>query len=151
MAFSTGDKTARTLAEINVVPLVDVMLVLLIIFMITAPVMMRGTDVAVPKTKSGTAIGEDRLIITITKENQLYAQNKKEDRIGVDELPALIQTFFASRSIAEADRTIFVRADEAVSYAMLMTVIDSAKQASVQKVGLITDPKTDDSDVKKGR
>ena len=150
MAFSTSDKTERTLAEINVIPLVDVMLVLLVIFMITAPMVMRGVDVAVPKTKSGNTIPEERLIITITKENELFSQGNKDDRVGLDELPGLINQWYAKRPVALDERTIYVRADAGVSYGTLMTVIDQAKVAGINAVGLVTDPRgTDDTEEEK--
>jgi biopolymer transport protein ExbD/biopolymer transport protein TolR len=149
MGFSTGDKTERTLSEINVTPLVDVMLALLIIFMITAPMIQRGMDVAVPKAKSGNVIPEDRLIITITKDNKIYAEGKG-GQVGIDELPEIIDRWFANKPVAADQRTIYLRGDNEMPYATLMAVIDEAKTAGVRNVGLVTDPKGAD-DEKEGR
>ena len=140
MAFNP-QKTESTLAEINVVPLVDVMLVLLIIFMITAPMIQHGLDVSVPKTKSGNVIPEERLIITISKDNELWAEGMKDNKVGLDQVPDLIGEWFAKRNVADDERTIYVRADGEVSYASLMAVIDAAKLAGVERVGLVTEPR----------
>ncbi len=143
-SFAGNGKTERTLSEINVVPLVDVMLVLLVIFMITAPMIQRGVDVAVPKTKSGNVIPQERLVLTITRENKIYAEGQSSNRVGLDELPTLISGWFDSRNIPDEDRKIYVRADGEVSYSTLMLVIDQAKSAGVKAVGLVTEPKGDE-------
>ena len=139
MAFSIREKTERTLSEINVVPLVDVMLVMLVIFMITAPMIQRGVDVAVPKTKTGNVIPEERLIITITREDHIYTTGS-DQRVGVQDVRDVIDRWYADKPVATEDRTIYVRADGEVPYSTLMRVIDEAKLAGIRAVGLVTDP-----------
>jgi biopolymer transport protein TolR len=121
------------LSDINVTPLVDVILVLLIIFMVTAPMMSRGIDVRLPRTASGSDATEDRLIVTVDRDGTVYVNDK----------PANIQ-LLTERLKAEMQRTgsdfVFLKADQEVPYGRVMTVMDQIKKAGADKVGMVTRP-----------
>ncbi len=88
MAFSAKGRTQTALAEINITPLVDVVLVLLLIFMLTAPVLQSGIDVAIPKTRTVNQVTEERMVVTIDREQNVFLQDKP---INVNELPARLR------------------------------------------------------------
>ncbi|MFN7973679.1 MAG: biopolymer transporter ExbD [Acidobacteriota bacterium] len=149
MAFGIDKGTTRTassLSEINVTPLVDVMLVLLIIFMITAPMIQHGIDVSVPKTKHSPVIPQDRLIFTITKDKVIQPEGKgiTQGQIGPDQIPETIESYFAKSKTPKDERSIYIRADASVPYEYLMVVIDQAKESGISAVGLITEPKKEE-------
>jgi biopolymer transport protein TolR len=134
MAFTTKQgRTQSSLAEINVVPLVDVVLVLLIIFMITAPVLQSGIEVAVPKTVTVREITEERMVITIDKGQRVFLGN---DAININQLGERIRA-----QVRDPERhPVFLRADESVPYGALATVMDSLMQAGINNVSLVTEP-----------
>src|SRR5246500_5216256 len=134
MAFTASNgRTQTALADINITPLVDVVLVLLIIFMVTAPVLQSGIDVAVPKTKTVKEITEERLVISINKDQRVFLGN---DPINVNEvgnrLPQKIRD--------PRHQSIFVRADENVPFGAFATVMDAVKQAGFANVSIVTQP-----------
>ena len=120
------------LAEINVTPLVDVMLVLLIIFMITAPMMMRGIDIDLPRATAGADATEDRITVSIDAERQVYLN---DSRVNVHLLAERLGPLAAGRQVF-----VFLRADAAVPYGFVMQVIDQVKSAGVDQVGLVARP-----------
>ena len=126
----------RTLSEINVTPFVDVVLVLLIIFMITAPVLQSGVEVAVPKTRTVKEITEERLVISIDRQQRIYLGN---DPINIHQIgPALKQR------LRDPERmTIYLRADEHVPFGAFATVMDAIKQAGITNVSIVTEPLTE--------
>src|ERR1700681_615995 len=89
MAFSARGRTQTALADINITPLVDVVLVLLLIFMLTAPVLQSGIDVAIPKTRSVAQLTEQRMVVTIDKDQNVFLQDKP---VNVNELPAKLKS-----------------------------------------------------------
>jgi biopolymer transport protein TolR len=128
-------RVSTSLAEINVVPLVDVMLVLLIIFMVTAPMMQRGVDVNLPvATRSNQVVG-DRVFITVPN---AYHQNRTvyldNEAIRVDALQERIR----QRMENQADKQVYLRGDGAVQLQDLMDVFDRLKAAGIQRVGIVT-------------
>jgi biopolymer transport protein TolR len=134
MAFTTSNgRTQTALADINITPLVDVVLVLLIIFMVTAPVLQSGIDVAVPKTKTVKQITEERLVITINKDQRVFLGN---DAININEIGNKLR-----QKIRDArNQSIFVRADENVPFGAFATVMDAVKQAGFANVSIVTQP-----------
>ena len=130
-----GERVSTSLSEINVVPLVDVMLVLLIIFMVTAPMMQRGLDVSLPVARRATPFNADRLFITIPLSYRADGIIQfGEDPIPLDVLDERIQ-----QSLSEQEqRDVFLRGDAAVTMQELMTVMDKLKDAGVERVGLVT-------------
>jgi biopolymer transport protein TolR len=134
MAFTTsGGRTQTSLSEINITPLVDVVLVLLIIFMVTAPVLQSGIDVAVPKTRTVKEVTEERLVITIDKGQRVFLGN---DAVNINEIAAKIR-----QKIRDPQhQSIYVRADENVPFGAFATVMDSVKQSGISNVSIVTQP-----------
>ncbi len=134
MAFTNPNgRTQTALADINVTPFVDVVLVLLIIFMITAPVLQSGIEVAVPKTKTVKEITEEKLVISIDKQQRVYLGN---DAINIKQIPGELK----SRLKDPARMQIYLRADEGVPFGAFATVMDSVKQAGITNVSIVTQP-----------
>src|SRR5271163_830795 len=116
MAFSAKGRTQTALADINVTPLVDVVLVLLLIFMLTAPVLQSGVEVAVPHTKSVNQLTEERTVVTIDKAQNVFLQTAggKDQAVNIHDLTGLLK--------GDAKRTIYVRADEKVPFGAFASV-----------------------------
>ena len=134
MAFTnrTG-RTETSMSEINVTPFVDVVLVLLIIFMLTAPVLQSGIEVTVPKTRTVKAISEERLVITITKGQEVYLGN---DHVNLNELGNLLH-----KKIRDPQgQAVYVRADQDVAFGAFATVMSTVKQAGITNVSIVTEP-----------
>jgi biopolymer transport protein TolR len=133
MAFTARSggtsRTQTALAEINITPLVDVVLVLLLIFMLTAPVLQSGVEVAIPRTRSVNQLTEERQVITIDKEQNIYLQDKP---INVNDLAARLKT--------GKDKIVYVRADERVPFGAFATVMDAIKHAGVTNISIVTQP-----------
>jgi biopolymer transport protein TolR len=124
----------RLMSEINVTPFVDVMLVLLIIFMVTAPMMMQGVDVNLPHTKTQPiASEEERLVISITGKRDIYLN---EYKISLDTLQRKLETIYQNRP----DRAVFLRADEALPYGFVMEVMAAVRQSGMTRIGMVTEP-----------
>ena len=140
---NTGRRRARTsrvstsLAEINVVPLVDVMLVLLIIFMVAAPMMTQGMPVNLPQAKKSAPIAAQAVYITVPANfaRDQIVQIDNED-VRVEILSERVKQLMLKRE----DKSLFVRGDGSVTYQDLMSVIDKLKEAGIEKVGLVTRP-----------
>lgn len=132
MELNRGSR--RLLAEINVTPFVDVMLVLLIIFMVTAPMMMQGVDVNLPRTKTETITSEEeRLVISITGKREIYLN---EYKISLDSLQKKLQAIFQNRP----DRAVFLRADQTLPYGFVMEVMAAVRQSGIKRMGMVTEP-----------
>src|ERR1700761_1916346 len=108
MAFSSGGRTQSSLAEINITPLVDVVLVLLLIFMLTAPVLQSGIEVAVPQTRTVNQLTEERTVVSIDKDQRVFLQDKP---VAVAELPQLLRT-----GSDPSKKVIYLRADQKVPF-----------------------------------
>jgi len=134
MAFTAGNgRTQIALADINITPLVDVVLVLLIIFMVTAPVLQSGIEVAVPKTRTVKEITEERMVISINKQQRVFLGN---DAININEIGATLK-----KKIRDPQhQAVFVRADEDVPFGAFATVMDAVKQAGISNVSIVTQP-----------
>ena len=134
MAFTTSNgRTQTALADINITPLVDVVLVLLIIFMVTAPVLQSGIDVSVPKTRTVKEITQERLVITINKDQRVFLGN---EAININEIGSKIKQKIRD----PRGQSIFVRADENVPFGAFATVMDAVKQAGINNVSIVTQP-----------
>ena len=125
----------RFMAEINVIPLVDVVLVLLVIFMITAPMLYRGIDIKLPSSASNTIKPEVRMVLTIEKDQKLYLD---KDPISVAQLERRLR----SAKEQNADVSVFLRADRDVPYGTVVQVMDGVKKAVIEKMGMVTEPTT---------
>jgi biopolymer transport protein TolR len=134
MAFtSSSGRTQTSLAEINITPLVDVVLVLLIIFMITAPVLQSGIEVAVPKTRTVKEITEQRLVVTIAKDQTVYLGDKT---VNLHDLAEKLH----QSGVDPAHQVIYLRADERVPFGVFASVMDSVKQAGITNISIVTQP-----------
>jgi len=134
MAFTAPNgRTQTAMADINITPLVDVVLVLLIIFMVTAPVLQSGIDVSVPKTRTVREITQERLVITINKDQRVFLGN---DAININEIAAKLHQKIRD----PRNQFIFVRADENVPFGAFATVMDAVKQSGITNVSIVTQP-----------
>jgi biopolymer transport protein TolR len=122
------------MSDINVVPLVDVMLVLLIIFMVTAPMMMVGVEVNLPQTKAQSIkTQEDPLVLTVNKKGEIFLE---EHAMKLEELGTKIETIFKYRR----DKEVVLRADKDIPYGFVIKVMAEVKRAGVTKLGMVTEP-----------
>ena len=136
MAITTREgKTQTTLAEINMIPFIDIVLVLLIIFMVTAPVIQSGIEVNVPKTQVVREIAEEKLIVSIDKEQKLYLRN---DPVNVNELGDKIR----EKLLDPTRQSVYLRADQSVPFQTFATVLDHLKLAGIENVSIVTQPLT---------
>ena len=134
MAFTAADgRTQVALADINITPLVDVVLVLLIIFMVTAPVLQSGIEVNVPKTRTVKEITEERLVISIDKQQRVFLGNEP---ININ----LIGATLRKKVRDPQHQSIFLRADEDVPFGAFATVMDAVKQSGITNVSIVTQP-----------
>jgi biopolymer transport protein TolR len=129
-----GRRISSSLAEINVVPLVDVMLVLLVIFMVTAPMMQRGMDVNLPASRRATAVEGERVFVTVPASfRQTHTVYLDQEQIRVDALQERIR----QKMERATDKQVYLRGDGAVLYQDLYDVVDLLKDAGVERVGLV--------------
>ena len=125
-----------TLSEINVTPLVDVMLVLRIIFMVTAPMLQQGVDVNLPQEGGGNLDpSRERLVITVAKNERIFLNDRRID------FPELEQTL---RQASGATREVFLRADKDIPYGLVVKMMAVIKQAGIERLGIVTVPADDD-------
>lgn len=125
-----------TIASINVTPLVDVMLVLLVIFMVTAPILQQGVSVNLPHAEAAPLTGEeDQLVVAVDHESLVYLNDAK---ISLTELDAKLKAILRERP----DRQVYLRADRDVRYGDVMKVIAAVRGAGVQRLGMVTEPET---------
>jgi biopolymer transport protein TolR len=137
MAFDSSPQGGTTISQINVTPLVDVMLVLLVIFMVTAPIIQQGVQVNLPQAKAGAIAGSDELlIVTIAKNDKIYLN---DNEITVAELGKKLE---AVKKL-QPDKQIYLRADQDVRYGVVMRTIAQIKQAGIERLGMVTRPPGD--------
>ena len=134
-----GTRRRAVLAHINVTPFVDVMLVLLIIFMVTAPMMERGVDVALPEVENAPNLtaAKEPLIITLTSKGEIMVGGNRVDQPA--KLTPVLQQILAERD----DQTVYLEADRAVPYGRVVQVMAAVKRAGVAKLGMITQEPAD--------
>lgn len=136
MAFQiSGGKSRMVMSEINVTPLVDVMLVLLIIFMVTTPMMQQGIDIDLPETaSSGVPTTEDPFVLVIRKNKKLYVG---EQFVATTELRSKLKAIFTTRR----NKRIYLQADRAVDYGFVAETMAEIRAAGIYNIGLVTLPK----------
>jgi biopolymer transport protein TolR len=128
-------KTQSSLSEINMVPFIDVVLVLLIIFMITAPILQSGIEVDVPKTKTVQVITEQRLVITVDKNQLIYLGNSA---VNIHDLGPKVQA-----QLKKPQDAVFLRCDEKVPFGIFASVIDALRQSGINNISIVTEPLTE--------
>jgi len=134
MAFTTNNgRTQTSLAEINITPLVDVVLVLLVIFMLAAPVLQSGIEVAVPKTRTVKEISEQRMVVTIARDQSVFLGDKP---VNIHDLPSQLR----KGGTDPAHQVIYLRADERVPFGAFASVMDAVKQAGITNISVVTQP-----------
>jgi|SRR5580692_844734 biopolymer transport protein TolR len=134
MAFTTGNgQTRSSLAEINITPLVDVVLVLLVIFMITEPVLQSGIQVNVPKTRTVKQITEQRMVVTIDRDQQIFLNDQP---VNIHDLASRLHQGGGDPT----HQAIYLRSDERVPFGAFATVMDAVKQAGITNVSIVTQP-----------
>jgi biopolymer transport protein TolR len=134
MAFTNSrGHTQTSLSEINVTPLVDVVLVLLIIFMLTAPVLQSGIEVSVPKTRTVKEITDERLVITINSKQEVFLGN---DPININDIANKLREKIRDPQ----GQSIYLRADENVPFGAFATVMDAVKSTGITNVSIVTQP-----------
>ncbi len=130
-----GKSTQTSLSEINMVPFIDIVLVLLIIFMITAPILQSGIEVDVPKTHSVKEITEQRLVVSIDKAQKVYLGNEP---VNVHQLGAKVKS-----QLKKPQDAVFLRCDEKVPFGIFASVVDVLRQSGISNISIVTEPITD--------
>jgi biopolymer transport protein TolR len=138
MAFKLDDggegrRIGTTLAEINIIPLVDVVLVLLLIFMLTAPMMYRGIDVNLPRAASKPTAVEERMVLTVSKDQALYLNDRRLLPGGLDQA---LREAFRNRT----DKTLYLKADAGLPYGTVVETMDRVRRAGIERLGMVTEP-----------
>ncbi len=143
MAFNLGDggaggvgggrRLGTSLAEINIIPLVDVVLVLLLIFMLTAPMMYRGIDVNLPRAASRPTAVEERMVLTVTRDQALYLNDRRLTPAGLE---GALRQAFAHRT----GKTLYLKADAGLSYGVVVETMDRVRRAGIERLGMVTEP-----------
>jgi biopolymer transport protein TolR len=122
-----------TMAEINIIPFVDVVLVLLLIFMLTAPMMYRGIDVNLPKSSGKPTAIEERLVLTVTRDRGFFLNDRP---VAVTALEGQLREAFRNRP----DKVLYLKADAGLTYGAVVEAMDRARKAGVERVGMVTEP-----------
>ncbi len=143
--MKAGDKSGQLMSDINVTPFVDVMLVLLIIFMVTAPMMMQGMDVSLPEATAEPLESEkEHLIITLNTQNEVFINDFKVTVEGLGEKLLKIME-------GRAEREVFLKADKDISWGTVAQVMAEIKAAGVEKLGMVTEPEAFEKETKKSK
>ena len=133
MAFDSSPQ-GGSISQINVTPLVDVMLVLLVIFMVTAPIIQQGVQVNLPQAKAGAIAGsEELLVVTIAKSGKIYLNDNEMTLADLGKKLEAIKKL-------QADKQVYLRADQDVRYGIVMRTIAQIKQAGIERLGMVTRP-----------
>jgi biopolymer transport protein TolR len=138
MAFNVDAEDGRrgvgpTLSEINIIPLVDVVLVLLLIFMLTAPMMYRGIDVNLPRAAARPTAVEERMVLTVTKDQALFLNERRVTPAGLE---AQLRDAFRNRT----DKTLYLKADAGLAYGTVVETMDRVRRAGIERLGMVTEP-----------
>jgi biopolymer transport protein TolR len=140
MAMDSGQGRGQMVSQINVTPLVDVMLVLLVIFMVTAPIIQQGVEVTLPSVKAEALPGkEEQFVVSITKDSQIYLNDAK---LSADDLTGKLKAIAQERP----DRQVFIRADDQVPYGQVIRTMAAIKAAGIENVGMVTEMPTGGTD-----
>jgi biopolymer transport protein TolR len=131
---ASSPRESTTISQINVTPLVDVMLVLLVIFMVTAPIIQQGVQVNLPQARSGAIPGtEEHLVVTVAKNGKIYLN---DNAMTLAELGAKLRAV----NKLDANKQVYLRADQDVRYGAVMKTIAEIKQAGIERLGMVTRP-----------
>jgi biopolymer transport protein TolR len=128
-----GRRSSSAMAEINIIPLVDVVLVLLLIFMLTAPMMYRGIDVNLPRASARPTAVEERMVLTVTRDGGLFLNERRMTRTGLEQ--ALRDAFKNRR-----EKTLYLKADAGLAYGTVIATMDRVRRAGIERLGMVTEP-----------
>lgn len=146
MKFNSGDSKNSSLAEINIIPLVDIMLVLLIIFMVAAPMMQEGIEINLPEVSAASVdMSEEDFVLSINGEGQIYINDNKKDTFSVISVEEKLMIALKDKK----DKTVYLRADQSIQYGYIMEVMAACRRAGVEKMGMITHTRDDEEGSKK--
>lgn len=141
MGMASGNRRSGAISDINVTPLVDVMLVLLIIFMVTAPLITQGVEVALPKTKAKPLDGDEKkVVLSLTKDKKIFIGSNADNAIPYE----LLEEKLKANAKLQAERELFLHADRRLEYGFVVDVMAIAKRAGIEKLGMVTDPLEDE-------
>jgi biopolymer transport protein TolR len=127
-----ADRDRRVLSEINVTPFVDVMLVLLVIFMVTAPLLQQGIDVNLPKAKGKDLPPEERITLAIKKDGAIYMN---DNPVSITDMRQKLE------AISKLNPNVYLKADKGIPYGFVVEVIGEIKDAGIERLGIVTEPK----------
>ena len=127
-----ADRDRRVLSEINVTPFVDVMLVLLVIFMVTAPLLQQGIDVNLPRAKGKDLPPEERITLAIRKDGTIYMN---DNPVSITEMRQKLE------AVSKLNPNVFLKADKGVPYGFVVEAIGEIKDAGIERLGIVTEPK----------
>ncbi len=131
MSFERRER--HIIREINLVPLIDVLLTVLFFYMIVSPMMSRGLDVNLPKSESNTVKPEDRIVLTVTRAQEIFVE---KERVSISRLPAVLGSIRKSKP----QINVYLRADRDAPYGAVVQVMDVVKRAGIDKLGMVTEP-----------
>ncbi len=134
MAVTTREgRTQTTAGQINMIPFIDIVLVLLIIFMVTAPVIQSGIEVNVPKTQIVRELAEEKLVVSVDSKQTIYLQN---NTVNINELADRIR----EKLLDPARQSVYLRADESVPFGVIAVIMDHLKVAGIENISVVTQP-----------
>ena len=136
MSFERRER--HIIREINLVPLIDVLLVVLFFYMIISPMMSRGLDVSLPKSEANTIKPEDRIVLTVTRSRELFVEN---ERVDISRLRDVLDSIRKSKPLIN----VYLRADKDAPYGAVVQVMDIVKQAGIDRLGMVTEPAGDET------
>jgi biopolymer transport protein TolR len=131
MSFERRER--HLMREINLVPLIDVLLVILFFYMIITPMMSRGLDVNLPKSEANTVKQEDRVVLTVTRSQELFVE---QERVNVSKLKDVLDSIRKSKPLVN----VYLRADKDAPYGAVVQVMDVVKRAGIDRLGMVTEP-----------
>jgi biopolymer transport protein TolR len=131
MSFERRER--HIIREINLVPLIDVLLVVLFFYMIISPMMSRGLDVNLPKSQANTVKQEERVVLTVTRSQALYVE---QERVDVSKLKGVLESIRKTKPLVN----VYLRADKDAPYGAVVQVMDVVKRAGIDRLGMVTEP-----------
>lgn len=135
MKFNDGKSENSSLAEINIIPLVDIMLVLLIIFMVAAPMMQEGISIDLPEVSAESVdVSQEDFILSVDDAGQIFINENKNDKFSIVSIEEKLQTALKDKK----EKVVYLRADQTLKYGYIMEVMAACRRAGIEKIGMIT-------------